>query len=426
MENDVTQAAAEKHHFVDDRARGTDNLHSGDFLSGQQLAMAGGVGGAVHERTARAPRPGAPGTGGADSSLPELIFLKQQGDPTKRLDQINGTADKLAQTIMSANKSIDVAMYHFTLTGDAEKKVVGALNDRVNHGVAVHLDLFNEPNEKDPSQKAVTMPHGLDPKVGITPIDGGGHLEHNKFMVIDNNTPNATVWTGSTNWTDDAFGDQDNNIVILKSPELAAQYTEYHDQMENAGKIAGTGKDLHKDVQVGDSTVTVAFAPGDGNFIEQELAQHIQDAKATVHIVSMDLTNKAVLTALAAKIDGGTVKVDGMYDGAQMKPIASKWAKSQDSTMSDLWTKVEPHLVAKTHAPFPNAMFMHDKFEVVDENLPTAWVETGSFNISSNAKSNGENTLAFGNGKMAQDVAQKYAAYATDLENTYRGGKKAN
>lgn len=425
MVNDGTQPA-EKQHFVDDSAKGTDNLHLGDFLSGQQVAMADGAGFHPQARAARPPKPGAPSAGSADSSLPEVILLKQQGDPTKRLEQINGTADKLAQTILSANKSIDIAMYHFILTGDAEKKVVDALNDRARHGIPVHLDLFNEPDAKDRTKPAaVTMPHGLDPKVGVTPINGGGHLQHNKFMVVDNNTPEAKVWTGSTNWTDSAFGDQDNNIVLVKSPELAATYTQYHDQMRDAGKIAGTGKDLHKDVPVDGSTVTVAFSPGDGNFIEAELAQHIRNAKETVHIASMDLTNKEVLTALSEKIDGGKVKVDGIYDGAQMKPIAKKWANSKDPTMHDLWDKVEPKLVAKTHAGFPNAMFMHDKFEVVDENLPTAWVETGSFNISSNAKSNGENTLGFGNGKMAQAVAQKYAAYAVDLENTYRGGKKA-
>src|ERR1039458_3365187 len=57
--------------------------------------------------------------------------------------------------------------------------------------------------------------------------------------------------------------------------------------LPGAGKIAGTGKDLNSQINVGDSQVTVAFSPGDGKFIAEEYARRIAAAKDTIHIASM-------------------------------------------------------------------------------------------------------------------------------------------
>ena len=43
---------------------------------------------------------------------------------------------------------------------------------------------------------------------------------HHKYVVRDGGTPTGAVWTGSTNFTDDSWRLQENNIVRLDSPEL--------------------------------------------------------------------------------------------------------------------------------------------------------------------------------------------------------------
>ena len=49
-------------------------------------------------------------------------------------------------------------------------------------------------------------------------IEGYQALMHDKYVIVDNGTPNARVETGSTNWTDDSWINEENNIVILHIP----------------------------------------------------------------------------------------------------------------------------------------------------------------------------------------------------------------
>ena len=50
---------------------------------------------------------------------------------------------------------------------------------------------------------------------------------HHKFVVRDG----ETVWTGSMNWTDDSWSRQENVIVVIDSPELAARFTKDFEQL---------------------------------------------------------------------------------------------------------------------------------------------------------------------------------------------------
>ena len=52
------------------------------------------------------------------------------------------------------------------------------------------------------------------------PIAGVPDLMHHKYIVRDS----RSVWTGSTNWTDDAWERQENVIVVVDSPDLAATF----------------------------------------------------------------------------------------------------------------------------------------------------------------------------------------------------------
>ena len=58
-------------------------------------------------------------------------------------------------------------------------------------------------------------------------VAGIPDLMHHKFVVRDG----ATVWTGSTNWTDDSWTRQENVIVTSSSPKIASAYTLTFDQL---------------------------------------------------------------------------------------------------------------------------------------------------------------------------------------------------
>src|SRR5439155_20719503 len=65
----------------------------------------------------------------------------------------------------------------------------------------------------------------------------GMKLMHSKFIVRDG----TSIWTGSTNMTDDAFTLMDNNIVTIDSAALAAYYAEEFGQLWEKENFENTG-----------------------------------------------------------------------------------------------------------------------------------------------------------------------------------------
>ena len=257
----------------------------------------------------------------------------------------------------------------------------------------------------------------LGSDVGVNGIEGEGHLMHDKYVVTDAGKENARVWTGSTNFTDDAFGSQDNNIAIFKSQVLADAYAKDFDQMWQTGKLTDTGAGLHATAAVGDGSLTVAFSPGDGDFIDSEFAKRFADAQNNVRLASMVISSPQMLQALVDDIHRG-IKVTGIYDGPQMDQVERNWSKFPSSASKlALWDELKKVLVRKNSHPYtPNGIhdFLHNKmYEVDDQNAGT-----GSFNFSKNATKNAENVLMMDN---LPEIAQQYAHYIDDLIKTYDG-----
>lgn len=62
----------------------------------------------------------------------------------------------------------------------------------------------------------LTIPEAVvNSEVTTEPI-AASHLMHSKYVVRDGIASSATVWTGSTNFTDDAWTRQENNIIQIK------------------------------------------------------------------------------------------------------------------------------------------------------------------------------------------------------------------
>ncbi|MBL7487412.1 hypothetical protein I6A60_24860 [Frankia sp. AgB1.9] len=90
------------------------------------------------------------------------------------------------------------------------------------------------------------------------PIRAGGQLMHSKYVIRDATTTpaetglaSAAVWTGSTNFTDDAWTRQENNIITIASAPLADGYRTDFDQMWTTGTISHTGRGRQRQVQRG-------------------------------------------------------------------------------------------------------------------------------------------------------------------------------
>ncbi|MFI6071884.1 phosphatidylserine/phosphatidylglycerophosphate/cardiolipin synthase family protein [Actinoplanes sp. NPDC051343] len=340
-------------------------------------------------------------------------------------DQAGTVAARFAGFIDRAKYSLDLAIYDFRLSPALAGPVVAALTAAATRGVQVRLAY--DAGKPAGATLETFAALGADPApVGTAQwvrehFDGtavqtkaitapSGQLMHSKYIVRDVGHRLAAVWTGSANWTDDAWSRQENNLLTIPSRPLAVGYRADFDQLWAAGRITGTG--------AGDAGTTTAdgvrlgwdFAPADGTGIDSYLVRQVTAARRRIVLASMVITSHPLLAALADAIDRG-VDVSGAYDGGQMGPIAKQW---HDTDVLAHWKLLTDHLVGKPSKPYtPTSVhdFMHSKILVADGHLAT-----GSYNFSANAQRNAENQLQFVNTRLAD----QFAAYAAAIAETYR------
>jgi phosphatidylserine/phosphatidylglycerophosphate/cardiolipin synthase-like enzyme len=166
--------------------------------------------------------------------------------PHRRQDP-NGGLQLIATTLMAAQRQVDLALFVFSaqpLTTVISALQQGGVQLRLLAdpgfasrpfsevldllGVALadqhcKLEAGNQPLQR-PSQG-----------VGIPQLPGGDKLHH-KFAVIDN----RTVITGSFNWSPSAAHQNDEVLLVIESPLLAAHFTREMDRLWRGAELGIT------------------------------------------------------------------------------------------------------------------------------------------------------------------------------------------
>jgi phosphatidylserine/phosphatidylglycerophosphate/cardiolipin synthase-like enzyme len=335
----------------------------------------------------------------------DTLFLRddQHGGSADQLGQV---ASALADFVTAAESSLDVCIYDFRLSDDPAATVVGALTAAADRGVAVRIGYdAGKPAAQtaeafaavggDPAplgtQQWITD-HFADSAVTTKPILAAPHLMHCKYVIRDGaGEGRPAVWTGSTNFTDDAWTRQENNIIVLPGGPVAAGFLTDFDQMWTAGSIKNTGAHGAGSAPIGDGTVGWDFSPGDGPALDAGLVQRITAAQQRIVVASMVLTSHDVLAALDDALDRD-VTVSGIYDGGEMDPVVRQWRRTAaGAPVLANWQSVSAHLARKNSTPYsPTGPhdFMHLKVLLADDT-----VVTGSYNFSANAERNAENQV---------------------------------
>lgn len=366
----------------------------------------------------------------------EAILFQEAGDKPDRPDpkrsaQIDAVADYLSAFIRGASKTLDIAAYDFRLDGGAGEKIKAAFKERAAVGVAIRI-LFDSAsaagqgdapgNDMAPGGTAEFLDRIQDAAQlkGITGVQqrhpDKHALMHNKYMIRDALAPAAAVLTGSSNFTNDAFGLQENNIAIFRSHDLASYYKTDFDDLWDAGEILpSSGLRDTGTVSIGGVPVTVSFAPGEGQSITREIVQAIEAADDRVTVASMLFSSGPILAALSEAIDRGVI-VEGICDGTQMEGVVEQWRQSGvGADKINSWQKVRAKLAAKPsikYAPDAPHNFLHIKVLVAGNT-----VVTGSSNFSNSARGNAENVLAIRDASLAEG----YRTYIQSLIERYRG-----
>lgn len=348
----------------------------------------------------------------------KLTFLQDRGQPAER------TARQLATFLAAATTSLDIAIYDFVLGGDLAAIVGPALHAAAARGVRIRL--VYEAGHDDPaagppppgSTGAFVQGLGLDAR----PIASFRALMHHKYVVRDAGTPTAAVWTGSTNWTDDAWDREENVILEVPGEQLADLYAQNFADLWQKGHVAhavphnGGRNDLR---YAGRSVpATAYFAPGQGRVIAQKAARLILTATRRLRLATPVVTNGAILGALADAICHDGLDVVGVYDATQMDQVMRQWSEDPRTTWkTHVWRSIVDHggLSGKHSTPWgPHTVhdFMHAKLLVADD-----MVFTGSYNLSNNGRENAENVLLIPDAGLAGVCASYVDAVAAH----YRG-----
>jgi phosphatidylserine/phosphatidylglycerophosphate/cardiolipin synthase-like enzyme len=322
-------------------------------------------------------------------------------------------ARQIVDFVDRARRTLDFAHYDFHLAGDTAAVVGGAIKAAAKRGVAIrflyNLDHRNPIPVPPPPEPDGTLIESFG--VPVRAIAGVPDLMHHKFVVRDA----ETVWTGSTNWTDDSWSRQENVILIGESRALAARFTENFDELWNIGAVERSGFVDSRPVRVGDLEVRPWFTPGHGEDLAHRIGKAIGRARRRVRIASPVITSAPVLSTLAEKVSEGLLDVAGCVDQPQVRGVIHQWRENGNVAwkLPLLERVMQAPFSGKRSTPWrPGTLhdFMHAKVTVADDT-----VFAGSYNLSRSGELNAENVLEF----RDAEVAERLAAYIDGVRALY-------
>lgn len=131
----------------------------------------------------------------------------------------SGAPHKIVRdAIRSAKKAIKIAMFYFT-----DDLVMAELAAAQARGVPIDAVWDFRGWERFEDSEIDDALH-----LGMGVVDALPGLVHNKFAVIDD----KIVITGSTNWSDSGFFSNDENLLVIESPEIAAQFSQHFERLK--------------------------------------------------------------------------------------------------------------------------------------------------------------------------------------------------
>ncbi len=289
-------------------------------------------------------------------------------------------AAQLIRRIKQANQSIHIASFEFNLTPVAE-----ILIEAHKRGVDVRWVTDDEhgieaDHETGHGQFAMLQRAGIPVK-----DDGRRALMHNKFWVFDKNT----VWTGSTNITKNGIFRNNNNVIVIKSPELAAIYEREFTEMWNGefGPRSTSTVDQQK-LNINKDLVRVLFAAEDD--VAEHLVPLINSARESIRFMAFSFTHDDLGSAVLERARNG-VDVMGIFETTGSETKYSELAKFYNAGLP--------------MRQDTNKGIFHHKVFIIDGET----VVTGSYNFSNNAdRSNDENVLIIRDKAIAAEYLKEF------------------
>lgn len=287
--------------------------------------------------------------------------------------QEGGIDIPLARAIENARVSVDVAIYSMSLNS-----IRDALLNAHRRGVQVRMVM--ESDNLDRSVPRYLAEKGI-PIVG----DRREGLMHNKFVIIDR----SEVWMGSMNFTTSGAYEDNNNLVRIRSAQVAENYlVEFNEMFE--GDFFGPDvlpETPYPQLTIQGVPIEVYFSPDDG--VAARIVKLLRGAEASIHFMAYSLTADDFGEMIRQKEKEG-LRVFGVMEEEQVQSNqGGEFAPFQQAGLRVYQDG--------------NAGQMHHKVIIIDEKI----VITGSYNFSASAeRKNDENVVIF----FDEQIAAQYLA----------------
>ena len=239
--------------------------------------------------------------------------------------------------------------------------------------------------------------------VPTKPIAGIPDLMHHKYVVRDR----ASVWTGSTNWTDDSWSREENVIAVVDSPELARAYTLDFEQLWDVGIVEEAGRVEPRPVHVDGIEIRPWFCPGYGDALSHRIAKCDRPREAArADLLAGDHGGAGARDARAGdRRRQGRRRRRRRHDAGRGRaaPVGPDRRARRGSCRSCSSVIGSGRFAGKRSTPWgPGTVhdYMHAKITVADDV-----VFLGSFNLSHSGEMNAENVLEIHDPALAERLA---------------------
>ena len=279
----------------------------------------------------------------------------------------------MADAIYAARLSLDVAAYSLNLWS-----IRDAILNAWHRGAVVRIVMESDNMDSDEAQALIAA--------GI-PILGDRRegLMHDKFVVIDR----QEVWTGSMNFTTGSAYKDNNNLIRIRSAEVAQDYTQEFNEMFVEDKFGPDvfADTLYPSLTIGDTPLEIYFSPDDG--VAVHLVTLIQSAQESINFMAYSFTSNDIGAVVMERAAAGVV-VSGVMDEGQVN--FGQGSEYDPFRQAGLDVRLDG-----------NPGLMHLKVIIIDDSI----VITGSYNFSTSAEEvNDENLIVI----YSPDIAAQYLA----------------
>jgi len=303
---------------------------------------------------------------GAHASWIDIYFT----DPESPLSpqETGGIDGPLEASIDSARLTVDVAIYSMSL-----RSIRDALIRAHERGVQVRVVMESDNMDRSAPQDLIEA--GI-PIVG----DRRESLMHDKFVIIDR----SEVWLGSMNFTYSGAYEDNNQLIHIRSVEMAENYTTEFEEMfiDDMFGDRVVPETPNPEVSIGDTSMEVYFSPDDG--VADRISEILFNAEESIYFMAFSFTTDEFGETIREQAENGLI-VAGVMEEQQVK--------SNIGTEYDFFKQAGLDVFLDG-----NEGQMHHKTMIVDGQI----VITGSYNFSRSAEiRNDENVVIFYNEKIA-------------------------